>query len=500
MTDVVGIMKAVENPLASAVPTCPNEVAVSEDYKKLQTLISSISNIPIQAINDQTSLASLGIDSITAIQVANKCRQAKMKITAADIVSCRTFVDLAKKIQTCSGKLSPPPTSQQSLSLPPAEIRAIISRFEETPPIERILPMTPGQKFLLAAWQKCERRKYQHVFMFQLPGDVDRVRLKVAWILLLQRHPLLRSTFANAPNADDPRIVVFKNDVASSTWSEEVAEDDMFYRSSAIRVRQLVENPIPSRLPQARAILRYSKNKVCLLLHLHHFQYDAWSLSVLAEEISSIYKTQSSSPSQDFLTYLTYTKADDEQLATQDQYWKSVFPVQFNPTLFPNLNPHPVPRLKRTVYIAKSAIEDVSLCEKRAAELHVSLQSLLMACWVRLQSTYTRANDACFGVWHNGRTGSVDNIEHFAIPCVNILPLYVPDARGDICLVAGRIREALGQRAGIIEQTDFSRYNALLGIHKPLTNVFLNVFKLTPPGQKGGLLEPVNVSLCIFKA
>lgn len=485
----------IETPVGSmtVLSAAPNDAEGSGVDKTLQSLISSISRIPIQAIDAQTVLASLGIDSITSIQVAAKSRQAGVQLSATDIASCRTFADLVRKAQPHTQKTSPPSENSFPIALSPRETKAIISRFDVGAPIERILPMSSGQRFLLAAWQKTGGRKYQHAFMFLLPQSVDRSRLKVAWILLLQRHPILRSTFANAPKSGDPRIVVFKNEVVPATWSEEFIEDETFYQSSTIKIKHIVGSPISSRLPQARAILRYSKNKASLLLHLHHFQYDAWSLSILAQELSSLYEIQYADPSNDLLVYLAYSNAQGGQLILQDKYWKSVFPAQWESTLFPSLSPVPAPLLERTVYVAEAAIEGVDSCQRHAAELQLSLYSALMACWARLQGSYTKSNDVCFGVWHSGRTGSLQDIEQFAVPCVNILPMYVADVQGDIRSVALRIQEALRQRTGIIEQTDFSRLHTLLGSRKPLTNVFLNVFTLGVPQQRGGLLEPVNV-------
>lgn len=470
-----------------------DELEVDELYGRLRKLISSLSKVPIPAIKKKTPLASLGIDSITAIQISNKARQAGIWIPTTQIIGCRDFADLVHKARIQLPKSSALAAPQRLPGLSPSETTGIVTRFGPNSSLERILPMSPGQKFLVAAWQGMEARKYQHVFMFLLPQDVDRARLSVAWTLLLQRHPLLRSTFASAPNSGEPRLVIFKSEVAPSTWSEEVIADETFYQSLAVKAQNLAESPIPSRLPQARAILCYSRKRSSLLFHLHHFQYDAWSLPILGNELAAIYKSQSVIPSNGLITYLTYTTLTREQRVIQDRYWDSVIPARFQPNLFPSLLAARHSENGRTIHIVKNAIEGVLLCEKRAAELQRSFYAILMACWAQLQSKYTGVDDICFGIWQNGRTGSVENIDRLAVPCVNVLPMFVKGAQEAVPLVAERIQTTLNQQTGIIEQTDFSRCNTLRGIDEPLTNVFLNVFRSTPRGQPGGLLEPVNL-------
>ncbi|KAJ3563111.1 hypothetical protein NP233_g9148 [Leucocoprinus birnbaumii] len=448
----------------------------SEDNKVhviLRDLVSSLARLPAEIIDKNTPLVSLGIDSITAIQISNKARHAGIGISTTQIIGCRNFGDLVKRAQSRPVKATKSATPESLPQLSPREINGIISRFGTSSPLERILPTSPGQKFFIAGWQGMQARKYQHVFMFLLPPDVDKARLKVAWILLLQRHPLLRSTFANEPRSSEPRIIVFKNEVAPSTWSEEVSADDIFYQATAARVRNLAENPPSSRLPQARAILRHSEKKSTLLLHLHHFQYDAWSLSLLCRDLDVFYESQSVASVNDLTKYLSRTALTPEKRVIQDQYWNRVIPRRFKPTLFPKLNPASSSRNSRSICVVKTAIEGVALCEERASDLQISLHAILVACWARLQGKYTGMDDICFGIWQNGRTGSMEVIDRLAVPCVNILPMFVQGACATVTTTATRVQEILTEQVGIIEHTEF--------------------WRSSPRGQTGGLLEPVNL-------
>jgi len=105
-----------------------------------------------------------------------------------------------------------------------------------------------------------------------------------------------------------------------------------------------------------------------------------------------------------------------------------------------------------------------------------------------------RSNDVTFGLWHSGRSGSIPDIDLFAFPCLNILPLriLIPPGSG-LREVASLIQTDLRERNRDIEQSNLLDIDLWIdGGGKPLCNVFVNILQ-SQGNFKGGILEQVDL-------
>ena len=241
-------------------------------------VVSACLRVPVDYVSAQASLASLGIDSITAIQVASKCRSAGFAITAKQIINSRVVAELIRAAQV---EESPSPDGQKNVEEVPEEEQAAILALVAPRFVEKIVPTSPGMKWLLAGWQASRGTRFQHSFAWQLPQDVDALKLKHAWIALVKRHPILRAAFCQAPNARGPCTVVLGPCFAPETWSE------ISSPTADIEVPDIMKDQVTSPRPltacQTRATLLSTPHNQALIVHLHHAQYDAWSLPIIME-------------------------------------------------------------------------------------------------------------------------------------------------------------------------------------------------------------------------
>ncbi|TFK42523.1 peptide synthetase [Crucibulum laeve] len=480
----------------------PAETPISRPHQdipaSIRMLLAIITKVQADFITSETPLAALGIDSITAIQMVGRFRRDGMRLSASDVVSSRTVGDMVAKIAEINGHSTNGKEVSVDINISSLERKEILSRFAGTSTIDRITIASPGMKWLVAAFQRSQRSRFQHAFAYRLPDDVDSDKLKASWLKLVQRHPILRTTFATAPTHSQPRIVIFKSMHDDSVWSQEAAKDDVL---SAVfsKMKELVSNPPTSKEPPTKAIFLPSPQGRYMILYLNHFQYDAWSLQLLLHDLTSIYRGLEPCSSNDMSPFLEFS-VNPAHATIQERYWKRVFPTVLEPTLFPVLTSpkatESLSSLERIIVTVEDAISSSQICEQRARELEVSLQAIFLACWARVQNTYTCSGSATFGLWQAGRTGLVDDIARLAMPCMNVLPVNVPDvASVGVIELAKRIQDDLRVRSSVIEQSDLESIHQWIGAPaKPLYNVFVNIVRVAPDlrGQES-LLELIEV-------
>ncbi|KAI0374911.1 hypothetical protein BV20DRAFT_961134 [Pilatotrama ljubarskyi] len=464
-------------------------------YDAFRGLVSEVSKIPASKIYASTPLAALGIDSITAVQLVAKARRIGVRFTSSDVVQSRTVGELLGKLREAEYPKAYGVAKSVSFDVSRAHWPRLLAQSSPgaIDAVERIIHATPGMEWMIGMWQRSEGSRFQHVFGYRLPPDVDSVKLHAAWNELIHRHAVLRSTFVYDHEAAAPRVVIFKADVLSSHWSQEA----LVHSEEAVvqRMKQLVSQPPSIVRPITRAVLLQSPSSSYLLIHLHHFQYDAWSLQLLVDDLRRLYlgeEPRSSNELDGFLHHVTPTVAEAK---AQERYWESVFATTEEPSLFPALCHAPAAQ-ERIVHTDQAAAGDAAALEKRARESAVSLQSVFLACWAQVQSKYAGSDSATFSLWHSGRTGEVRDIERLAVPCINVLPYRVSGVQAlDTLALAKRIQEDLQARSASVEQTRLVKVHEWTGIpEKPLSNVFVNIVKVAPDVEKTAdrLFEPIE--------
>ncbi|TFK29988.1 peptide synthetase [Coprinopsis marcescibilis] len=494
--------KNESQPIPDAKPVA-HTVNTRQEITIPPALLSTIRSIVSDAeISIDTPLPALGIDSITAIQISGKCRRLGLRVSATEILNARTLRDLVISLGKTTGQEVPQALGLKGIfqELSSAEKESIATRFGGAAKfIENISVSSAGMKWAIGGWQKTSGSLFQHVFAFKLPDDIDHGRFKNAWHMLVRRHHILRSTFATAPGGTEPRIVTFSKGFRFQHWAEQVVGDSVVYRQLLQRMKEMVSDPLSIHRPPVRGTLFRSSKHAFFVLHIHHFQYDAWSMQVLLNDLSSIYHEKEPWAVSDLKSFLSLFNPNESRLGRQQQYWQSALSTSFEPSLLPSLLHSSVDRRKLTglpqLNIVPFALKNISLYDIKARTLNVTLQTVLLAAWARVQANRSAANDSTFGVWQVGRSGHMDGIERLAVPCVNVLPIHV-NLGGTILDTAKRIQEDLRRRLSepVIEHSDLVNISKWVGMsaRTPIFNVNVNILKIPVMLKKEGLLEPMK--------
>jgi hypothetical protein len=248
-------------------------------------LLSRFSGLPEKLIHGATSLASMGVDSITAMQIASLARKQGVFVSPVTIIQSTNVHELMVRIHEEHMEES---SESDSISTPqPVEIPSPLADVIRTTmprhlrqSIEAIYPVSPGMEWIIGAWQNSGGCRYQHAFIQHVRGRVDIRRLEQSWDALLRFHPILRSTFCPVPafkGNSDHLLALCVLDVLPGDTRRLTHRKLPHLRGEvealAAEVRASVMHPAASPGMHARLTVLEGKGDTYLLLNFHHFQY-----------------------------------------------------------------------------------------------------------------------------------------------------------------------------------------------------------------------------------
>ncbi|MEH2191207.1 MAG: amino acid adenylation domain-containing protein [Nostoc sp.] len=271
----------------------------------LQELVAQVLKIARSQLDYQQPLSTLGVDSLTAIELQNSIEtQLGVVLPMANILEGSSIALLT---QLTASLLSP------QVTLTPE--RQAVTEY----------PLSYGQQALWFLHQLSPSSPaYNIVNAVRLHGELDIAALQRAFQVLVDRHPCLRTTFIAYQGKATQYIhehleVCFQHEDAS-TWTEKLLEDRLI--TEAHRPFNLETGP----LLRVNLFTRLT-NEHILLLAVHHIVADFWSLTVLVDELGVIYQAQKAGKQHTLISltfkYTDYVRAWAEAIAspTGERLW-----------------------------------------------------------------------------------------------------------------------------------------------------------------------------------
>jgi amino acid adenylation domain-containing protein/FkbM family methyltransferase len=224
------------------------------------------------ALDVEQPLPALGIDSLMAIELKNRIESDfAVSIPMAVLLDGPTVAQLTMQLLELLG------------GAPAAAIPAAPDDAEE--------PLSLGQRALWFQYRLAPgSAAYNIMYAGRARGGLDRDALGRAVRALVDRHPTLRTTYAERP--DGPRQIVHATVAADVTvvdargWSVERLREEM--REEADRPFDLYRGPVL----RGRLFADTADGDV-VLLTFHHIAIDFWSLELLTTELVQLYAVES---------------------------------------------------------------------------------------------------------------------------------------------------------------------------------------------------------------
>ena len=291
--------------------------------------------------------------------------------------------------------------------------------------LAEVWPQAPGQSGIQfqAALADGTFDVYHMQFVLHLSGPVDPARMRAAGQALLDRYPNLRSAFLTTADGEPVQVVAEHVDLpwrhldltGRGEAEQNAALDEAL---AADRADQLD----PTRPPLLRlALLTCGPRQSKLILTAHHTLFDGWSSPLVITDLVRLYAgTGHLAPVRSYGDYLAWlTRQDREASAAR---WKAELDGFDEPTLVAaGLGSQGEASSLGRVEVPLSIDRGRELA-RRAAELGVTLNTLLQGAWAVLVSKLTGRHDVVFGAAVNGRPADLTGSDEMVGLFINSLP------------------------------------------------------------------------------
>ncbi|WP_030312979.1 non-ribosomal peptide synthetase [Streptomyces flavochromogenes] len=371
-------------------PTTPAEAA-------LAALFADVLGLPTVGVHD--SFFELGGDSIVAIQLVNRAREAGLALTPRDVFRSRTVAALARTVGEAPAA--------------PARPQVVLDADA--------LPVSPLQEgfFFHAEFDRQTADLYFVQELLDLNGAVEPGRLRAALQLLLDRHPLLRASFRQLPGGE---VVQRLADHVTLPWREADTADtglDDILRADRAEPFDL------GRPPLLRATLVTDGPRRRLLLTLHHIVADGWSVGILLRELTEAYRGAELPAPAAPEPYLSWLAGRDRDAA--GEAWRLALSGLTEPTRLPALaTPDDTRAPARPEQVDTRLPRDLTDGLTAYARTRgLTLSSVLHGVWGLFLGGLTGGRDVVFGTTVSGRTTEVTGLDSAVGLFINTVPARV---------------------------------------------------------------------------
>lgn len=296
------------------------------------------------------------------------------------------------------------------------------------PSLRDVWPVTPMQAGLLfhADLAGSDFDAYQMRLVFHLRGYVEPQRMHDAASELLKRHPNLNVVFVSDESGVRHQILTGIDELP---WKQiDLRGRDA--AASTAAVDQILADEHATHFPVDNApmlrmvLVTLAEDRHELILTAHHVLFDGWSVPILMRDLLHLYSGDTSQVTpRSFRDYLRWLITQDREAAFSA--WRSELVGIEQPTLlFPDA---------RAVHQASGIGQvDLSLSqsqarliEHRAAQLGITLNTVVQAAWGITLSYLTGRTDVTFGAAVSGRPAQVAGVGDIVGLFINTIPVRV---------------------------------------------------------------------------
>ena len=273
-----------------------------------------------------------------------------------------------------------------------------------------------------------ESTAYFDQFSCRLTGPVDPERLRRAWQAMVDRHPILRTSF-HWEGLDNPVQVVHQQATLPWEWLDwramPPATQDARWNAFLGADRARGFDPGAPPLMRA-AIARLDEQTYNFCWSHHHLLLDGWCLSLVLSELFTRYdclsdgRTPQLAPVRPYAEYIKWLQQRDG--VALNAFWRDALRGFDAPTALPA--PVGAPLAAGYVSAERSlSREQTDALRSLAASRRLTLNTLVHGAWALLLHRYTGSADVVFGATVSGRPPEVPGIETMLGVFINTVPV-----------------------------------------------------------------------------
>ncbi|KAK0710305.1 hypothetical protein B0T26DRAFT_654462 [Lasiosphaeria miniovina] len=412
----------------SPQPDAPeSEWTVTE--ASVRSVLSDLSTHGFQTIQRQTTIYQLGLDSISAVQVAWLLRNRGHKVLATDVLANPTCESLAHFLESQVGTLPHETISAYDISRFTRRVQSQVEAHVQLESIEAVLPCTPLQEAMMAQFTKSGGRDYFNHIDFRVLDTINVTSLAGAWRAMSLVHPILRTGFIPVEHEECAfAMVQYRPDSLSEPVTVVPRQLSKSFHVNKWRLDASHSvYQTPHKQPWRVAIV---DTEVAVMMHLaiHHSLYDAHSLQQLLGDFASLVKGgQTPKPNSTDVAVMDVLGQVSASIESSEAFWRGqAGNVVINS--FPVMTPLCVTPGNILVESLYSSIP-FTVIDQAVAKAGYSFQVVLQAAWTRVLSSYLGEASVVFGVVFSGRTTEATRDAVF--PCITTLPVVSKNTRSN---------------------------------------------------------------------
>ncbi|MEU9497066.1 condensation domain-containing protein, partial [Streptomyces sp. NPDC048215] len=294
--------------------------------------------------------------------------------------------------------------------------------------LDDVLPLTPLQEGMLFHGLYDQAADvYTEQVSFDLAGELSVATLKQACCSVLERHASLRAGFRVLRSGAIVQGIASK---VSPVWHEVDLRAQEMRHQKLERDRKLREERTKpfdmTRPPLIRfLLLRLANDRHVFAISNHHILLDGWSLSLLIQEIMTLYSNGGNvdklKPAPSYRDYFAWLAGWDRDGAVQA--WKQAMEGLDEPTRIAQSGAGPATEQQEvSVELSRKSTEAIK-AYTRLRSLTVNI--LLQGVWGVLLGSRTRRDDVVFGATISTRQPEIPGVENLVGLFINTTPVRV---------------------------------------------------------------------------
>ncbi|AMV71109.1 glutamate-1-semialdehyde aminotransferase [Desulfuromonas sp. DDH964] len=419
--------------------------AVPAECAPLATIFAQVLGVATVGADD--NFFTLGGDSIRAILVAARARDAGMALDVRQIFAHPTLRELAAQLAIHA----------------PAPLPAGASPAPEPARRDRVLPLTPMQEgMLFHTLLDGDAEAYVNQALFRLDCELDPERFAATWQELTDRHAMLRTRFV--PQGDGAPSQVILAAHRAELRQEELNQDNTSDPESALLELARAERArlvrVEAAPPIAIVLIRRGPRDWQVLWTFHHILFDGWSIALLLREFVSRYQGGELEPLRgDFPDYLAWLGRRDE-LPTL-AYWEERLAGAQPPRFFPTTAGVGYRQQQLDLGLDAAIFQRLAGLARKEG---LTLNALLQAAWATTLHSAGGDDDLLFGVTVSGRPPELPGVTGMVGLFINTLPVraQLPAAPTTLAELA-RTLQAANLAAGPHQHLSLAALQARIG-------------------------------------
>ena len=396
-------------------PTTPAEVT-------LERLAAAVLGREVVSIHDD--FFDLGIDSIRAIQLVSRARQAGLGLDPSQVFDHPTVAGLASVASPIAITPEPRPESTEGASTGSGDV------VEEYP----LAPMQEAMLFHSAS--NPGSGMYVQQFTAPIASGLEIPAFEAAWRTVIARHPVLRTAIAGWHDGRGRQVVHRRVTLPLEhrDWShlDPKAVDE---RLEAFLQDDRTRGFDPTEPPLLRlTLIRTGASSFQLVLSNHHALMDGWCAPIILGEVLAYYeaalegRSMTLPPTRPYRDYIDWLKSAEP--AVSEAFWRKELRGFREATPLPlasrrsasDLGARPGQPHERSVVVPSAVAANLA----SMARVHrLTLSTVIAGAWALVLGRHSGRDDVVFGVTVSGRPAELAGVESMVGLFINTLPARV---------------------------------------------------------------------------